>query len=204
LHRVWLGLVLPYKNLPMITKLDKNTALILIDLQNMVVELPLVHPIKDILQNCNQLAKAFRKAGLPVVIVNVNPGGAAWTKARKESNPTGGAAPKEGWVDITPDLETSPNDIFITKHTWSAFYETALDEELKKKNVTGIVIGGVSTSIGVEGTARSASERGYNISFARDAMTDMFMEAHEKSLQYIFPRMGEIDVTERVIELLGN
>ncbi|MDB5136323.1 MAG: Isochorismatase family protein YecD, partial [Mucilaginibacter sp.] len=78
----------------MITELDKKTALILIDLQNMVVQLPLVHPIKEVLQKCNELAKAFRKAGLPVVIVNVNPAGAAWTKARKEPSPAFGGALK--------------------------------------------------------------------------------------------------------------
>ncbi|MDB5134721.1 MAG: Isochorismatase family protein YecD, partial [Mucilaginibacter sp.] len=149
-----------------------------------------------------ELAKAFRKAGLPVVIVNVNPAGAAWTKARKEPSPAFGGALKEDWADITPDLETHRDDIFITKHTWSAFHETALDAELKKRDVTGIVIGGVSTSIGVEGTARSASEKGYNLTFALDAMTDMFLEAHEKSIKYIFPRMGEIGNTEDVIKLL--
>jgi len=48
-----------------------------------------------------------------------------------------------------------------------------LNDELKKRNVTGIVIAGISTSIGVEGTARAASILGYNISFATDAMTDL-------------------------------
>lgn len=186
----------------MITELDKNTALILIDLQNLVVQLPLVHPVKDILHNSNELAKAFRKKGLPVVLVNVNPGGASWTKTRKDSNPTGNMTLPEGWSDITKDIETSPSDIYVTKHTWSAFYETALDEELKKRNVTGIVIGGISTSIGVEGTARSASERGYNIAFASDAMTDMFADAHENSFKNIFPRMGQVDTTAQIISVL--
>jgi nicotinamidase-related amidase len=185
----------------MITELDKNTALILIDLQNMVVQLPLAHPIKEVLQNANQLAKAFRKAGLPVVIVNVNPAGAKWTTARKDAPPRNPTQSPD-WLEISPDIETSEDDIYITKHTWSAFYETALDEELKKRDVTGIVIGGVSTSIGVEGTARAASERGYNLAFVKDAMTDMFLEAHENSLKYIFQRMGEIDTTEKVISLL--
>ena len=64
------------------------------------------------------------------------------------------------------------------------------------------MIAGISTSIGVEGTARGASERGYNIAFAKDAMTDMFAEAHERSLKYIFPRIGEIDDTDKIIEKL--
>jgi hypothetical protein len=35
-------------------------------------------------------------------------------------------------------------------------------------------------------------------------MTDMFAEAHEKSLKYIFPRIGEMDTTARIIEFLGK
>jgi nicotinamidase-related amidase len=65
------------------------------------------------------------------------------------------------------------------------------------------VMAGISTSIGVEGTARQASERGYNITFASDAMTDMVAEAHERSIKYIFPRMGEVDITEKIIEKLN-
>ena len=98
---------------------------------------------------------------------------------------------------------TKPDDIFITQKCWGAFYETALDEELKKRNVSGIVLAGISTSIGVEGTARQASERGYNIAFARDAMTDMVATAHENSLKYIFPRMGEVDDTDKIVAKLS-
>ena len=64
------------------------------------------------------------------------------------------------------------------------------------------MIGGVATSIGVEGTARIASAKGYNLTFASDAMTDMFADAHEHSFKYIFPRIGEIDTTENILKFL--
>lgn len=187
----------------MVTALDKQTALILIDLQKGIAAMPTVKPINEILEKAARLVAAFRKEGLPVVVVNVNPSGAKWMNARKDAKPNANAGSiKPEMLEIVPEIKTEPGDIFITKHTWSAFYETVLDEELKKREVTGIVIGGVSTSIGVEGTARAASERGYNITFARDAMTDLVAEAHERSLKYIFPRMGEVDDTEKIIELL--
>jgi nicotinamidase-related amidase len=186
----------------MITTLDKNTALVLIDLQNGIVHLPLATPAQTVLENAARLVSAFRNAGLPIVVVNVDPAGAAWTKTRKQANPSAAISPKAGWRDIVPEIQTRPDDIFITKHGWSVFYETALDEELRKKGVTGIVLAGISTSIGVEGTARAASERGYNIAFAEDAMTDMYAEAHERSLKYIFPRIGEMGTTDQIIEKL--
>ncbi len=110
---------------------------------------------------------AFRKANLPIVIVHVIPSGATWTKARKDAKQPQ-HAPGEDWTEITPEIKTEAGDIFITKRTWAAFYQTSLDEELKKRNITGIVMGGISTSIGVEGTAREAMQRGYNITAVRD------------------------------------
>ena len=188
----------------MVTALDKNTALILIDLQKGVLHSRPIKALNEVLENAAKLVDAFHKAGLPVVLVNVNPAKATWMNVRKDAKQQQALPTAEGWLDIVPEIKSQPGDIFITKHTWGAFYETALDEELKKRNVTGIVLGGVSTSIGVEGTARGASERGYNITFAKDAMTDMFDEAHEHSLKYIFPRIGETGETKDVIEMLST
>jgi len=68
----------------MITALDKNTALVLIDFQNSVVAMPAVHPMDEILDNANKLIAVFRKKKLPVVVVNVQPVNAAWLQSRKD------------------------------------------------------------------------------------------------------------------------
>ncbi|XZF12406.1 isochorismatase family protein [Chitinophagaceae bacterium MMS25-I14] len=186
----------------MVTTLDRNTALVLIDLQNGIVQFPVAHPVSGIIENAAKLAAAFRTADLPVVLVNVNPSNAPAMTTRRESGPAGKMEIKEEWLEIVPELEASPSDIYITKQTWNAFFETSLHEELQKRNITGIVLAGISTSIGVEGTARSANERGYNIAFVQDAMTDMFADAHAHSLKYIFPRIGEVGDTVRILELV--
>jgi nicotinamidase-related amidase len=188
----------------MITTLDKNTALVLIDLQNMIVQLPLAHPVNPVIENSAKLVAAFREAKLPVVIVNVNPMGSAASKTRKASSPSAGGALKEDWLDIIPEIKVEADDLRVTKQTWSAFFATPLHDELQKKGVTGIVLAGIATSIGVEGTARSANEWGYNIAFASDAMTDMFADAHLNSFKNIFPRLGEIGTADEIIEKLGK
>ena len=43
---------------------------------------------------------------------------------------------------------------------------------LRRRGVTQIVLAGVATSIGVESTARSAYDLGYNVTLVLDAMTD--------------------------------
>lgn len=198
----------------MITALDKQTALVLIDLQKGVVKMETAHPVKEVLSNSAQLISAFRSLQLSIVVVNVNPIGAAWTKARVEQptvprNPIVQTLAKaalsiSGFTDTVPEIKVQPGDILITKKTWNAFYDTSLHEDLQKRGITGIVLAGISTSIGVEGTARAASERGYNISFAIDAMTDKSPEAHHNSLQHIFPRIGETGSTREILLRLGR
>ncbi|MEO8884542.1 MAG: isochorismatase family protein [Mucilaginibacter sp.] len=184
----------------MVTPIDKNTALVLIDLQKGIFQTPAAHPAEDILKNCAALVAAFRDAGLPIVVVNVVPAG-LWTKTRKVAASLPAQYP-EGWNEIVPEIKTRPNDIFITKPSWGAFNDTPLNDELQKRGVTGIVLAGISTSIGVEGTARQAVLHGYNLTFAIDAMTDRVMEAHNCSINYIFPRIGEVDTTANIIEKL--
>ncbi len=186
----------------MVTALDKQTALVLIDLQNGIVKSKTVTPIEDVIIQVIKLVDAFRKKGLPIVLVNVKPNDTSHLRKDAKSNFNIASLPPE-FSELIPDIKKEQTDIYITKQTWNAFYETALDEELKKRGVTGIVLGGVSTSIGVEGTARAAFERGYNIAFAKDAMTDTVAETQERSLQYIFPRIGEVDNTDKIIELLS-
>jgi nicotinamidase-related amidase len=73
---------------------------------------------------------------------------------------------------------------------------------LASLGVTQIVLAGVATSAGVESTARSAHERGYNVVLATDAMTDMNSDAHQNSIERIFPRIGETATTPDILEML--
>jgi len=187
----------------MVTSLDKKTALVLIDLQKGIVQFPVIHPIKEILAKAAALVSAFRKAGLPVVIVHVDPTKSLLNNRRTDANAKFSSFPDE-WFEITPEIETTEEDIFITKHAWNAFTNPSLDIELKKRDITGIVLAGVSTSVGVEGTARAASELGYNITFAQDATTDTNADAFEHSVKRIFPRLGEVDDTDRIIAALAD
>ena len=77
-----------------------------------------------------------------------------------------------------------------------------MDADLRKHGVTQIVLAGLSTSIGVESTARSAYDLGYNVTVVVDAMTDRSPEMHQHSVQKVFPRLGETGTTDDVLRLL--
>jgi nicotinamidase-related amidase len=182
-----------------VTTLDPRTALIIIDLQKGIVAFPTVHPVGEIIKHAAELADAFRRKGLPVVLVNVNAG----APGRTEQAPRMKAFP-EGWADLVPELNQQPQDLTVTKRTWGAFTNTGLEQLLKDLGVTQVVIVGVATSAGVESTARFAHEQGFHVTLAVDAMTDMNLDAHTNSITRIFPRIGETGITQEILALLAN
>ena len=180
-----------------LTMLDPDTALIVVDLQAGIVTLPSVHPMAEIVERARQLAEAFRRRGLPVVLVNV----AGGAPGRTERTPNRQPFP-EGWTELIPELDRQPGDIVVTKRTWGAFAGTDLDARLKALGVTQVVVAGVATGTGVESTARQAYEQGFNVTLAADAMTDSRPEAHDYSLKHVFPRLGETGSTRQILDLL--
>ncbi len=180
-----------------VTTLDPKTALIVIDLQNGIVAMPAAHPVAEIVKQASTLADAFRRHGLPVVLVNV----AGVAPGRTDRPRHGGEFPP-GWTDIVPELGPKADDHLITKRTWGAFTNTGLEDLLKKLGVTQVVLTGVATSVGVESTARFAHEHGFHVTFAVDAMTDLQADAHAHSLTHIFPRLGETGRTDEIVALL--
>ena len=178
-----------------LSTVDPVAALVVIDLQKGIVALPTVHPVTEIIERSAQLARAFRQRGLPVVLVNV---------AGRAPGRTDAGAPKfsfpPDWAELVPELNAQPSDILVTKHRVGAFLGTALDETLRKLGVTQIFLTGVATSAGVESTARSAYDLGYNVVFVTNAMTDRDAETHRLTLDKIFPRLGETTTTEEVLK----
>lgn len=181
-----------------LTMLDSRSALVAIDLQKGIVGLPLAHDVAPVIAKAKLLADAFRARGLPVVWVNV----AGGAPGRTEQPPRSGEMPAD-WAELVAELDAQPADHRVTKKTWGAFTATDLHAYLQSHGVTQVVLLGVATSIGVESTARFASELGYNVSLVADAMADLRAEAHQNSLERIFPRLGEVGSSDEVLALLA-
>jgi nicotinamidase-related amidase len=187
------------------TTLDPATALILIDLQDGITALPTVDPSDQIVARGARLADAFRAHKKLVVATRVafSPDGGDVLRTRTAAN-RGGPTPTPDYGEFRSELKLSNGDIPITKRGWNAFYGTELDLELRRRKITGIVLAGISTSIGVESAARAANERGYELTIVTDAVTDTARGAHLNSLEVIFPRIAELATTDDVLSALEN
>ena len=180
-----------------ISTLDTKTALVVIDLQKGIVGMPTAHPMDGIIRNSVALVEAFRARKLPVVLVNVDgqPPGRTERSFSLDKMPA-------GWTELIPQLNRQPSDHLVTKKTRGAFTNTDLEQYLKANAVTQVVIIGVSTSAGVESTARHAHELGFNVAVVTDAMTDSDADAHHNSVTRIFPKMSETGTTRQLLDLL--
>jgi nicotinamidase-related amidase len=180
-----------------LTTLDTSAALIVIDLQKGIVGLQTVHPTNEVVDRTAQLARAFRERGLPVVLVKVT----AAAPGRTDAGPRKFSFPDD-WTELVSELEQQPSDHIVTKERPGAFIGTSLDEYMRQHSVTQVFITGIATSGGVESTARNAFDYGYNVVLVEDAMTDRDVDAHRHSVEKIFPRIGEVDTTANVLNLL--
>ena len=184
-----------------LTTLEPTAALVVIDLQKGIVDRPTAHPVEPVIAHSAALAAAFRKHGLPVVLVNVTGLAPGRTDAQRGAAPR--PAPAADWADLVDELDVSDDDVRVTKERWGAFIGTTLHDQLAERGVTQIVLTGVATSIGVESTARSAYDHGYHVVLVTDAMTDMSADAHDTSIGTVFPRLGETATTDELLAVLS-
>jgi nicotinamidase-related amidase len=183
--------------------IDQRSALVLIDLQKGILALPTLLGQDHIKDRARRLAVAFRAHTLPVVRVKLafSADGGDLPPGRALI-PGPQSAPPAAYSEFPEDFPPHPGDIVLVKRHWGAFTGTELDLQLRRRGVTQIVLAGISTSMGVESTARSAWEHSYNLIFVEDAITDTDAASHAHTFTKIFPRLGEIATTEQFVGTL--
>jgi len=177
--------------------MDEKPALVVIDLQKGIAGA--VESGPEVVRKSAELARAFRAKGLPVVLVNV----AGRAPGRTEAGIPKGLTFAPDFAELVPELEQQQSDLLVTKHRVGAFLGTNLDELLRERGVTQVFFTGVATGSGVESTARSAYDLGYNVVFVTDAMKDRDEEIHRHCVTKAFPKLGETETTEGVLKKLG-
>ncbi len=186
----------------------RKTALVLIDLQQGIVSRPCApRSGPEVVQNASRLAANFRALGSTVVLVRVNfhPDSKDLLNAPADvPMQFNASALPPNWAELVPEIGPQAGDLIITKRQWGAFYGTELDLQLRRRDVRTIVLGGISTNIGVESTARSAYEHGYAQIFVEDAMASNSAEAHEFAVKNILPRIGNVRSTDEVLSALAQ
>lgn len=103
-------------------------------------------------------------------------------------------------IDELPVLE---DDQIILKPRFDPFIGTDLDLRLRSNGVDTILLGGMSTNIGVESCARTARDRNYNVVVLGDCCFNVDREDHEWTLKRIMPTFARVMTSGTALKLLS-
>ncbi|KAH8787483.1 Isochorismatase-like protein [Hyaloscypha sp. PMI_1271] len=93
-------------------------------------------------------------------------------------------------VDIYEGLEPSleNGDVVVSKH-WSSssFHSTDLDYQLRQRDITNLVMGGLTSNTCLESTARYAYEFGYHVTMLKDTTAGFTKEQKDAATEIVWP-----------------
>lgn len=179
-----------------------RSALLVLDMQAYFLD-PASHAYipsaEAILDGIVELIKVFYDRGLPVIfsqhINTENDAGmmsAWWKDMITAQNPR---------HKIAPELDVSKG-IVIQKSQYDAFHQTRLDEILRSKEVSQVVICGVMTHLCCETTARSAFMKGFQVFFPVDGTATYNLGFHRASLINLAHGFASIVLIKDLMEAL--
>src|SRR5262245_4303171 len=199
----------------------KKSALLFFDILNGYVPAPAsgaARVLKPWIHNAVRLSKAGRAAGLPIFFAKGNhrPDGATSAVTITDTNnsltpwPNGEVTKTMMHViagdkssDVLAELEPRPEDYYIVKYRWSAFFQTYLDLALRSRGIDTIIVSGGSTDVGVTATLYSGRDLDYNQIVVSDACgTSHDQRAHDTLMELVFPRMARVRTTDQVMEMI--
>lgn len=133
-------------------------ALLVIDVQNgMFQEGNVVYQGDRLLRNLKDLITLARSNKTPIFYIqHTAPAGKPLEYGTK------------GW-EIHPEISPNTQDVIIQKTTPDSFFNTTLDNELKKQGIEHLVITGIQTEACVDTTCRRAFSMGYKVTLVCDA-----------------------------------
>ncbi|AOY59270.1 MULTISPECIES: cysteine hydrolase family protein [Desulfococcus] len=167
----------------MIQGTTEKPALLIIDLVKDTFDAANRFPVtpfaREIVEPINVLTAAFRKQGWPIVFsTDAFHEDDFIFKGRMKPHALAGTPGAE----VADELDRSPEDLWLPKPRFSAFFGTELDKLLKQRGVTLCAVAGVSTNVCVLTTAMDALCFDYKAVLLEDCTAAASREVHEQIL----------------------
>jgi ureidoacrylate peracid hydrolase len=110
---------------------------------------------------------------------------------------------RDTWnTEVIQELRPQPEDVVLYKRRFSGFYETALDDILRRHGIRNLVFTGCTTSVCVDSTIRDAMFRDYRCVLLADCAgepigSELPRSNHEASVLTIQTVLGWVSDSER-------
>lgn len=181
----------------------KNTALLVMDFQALVVENYATD--KDtLLAQTARLLNAARGKGLTVIYVVVGfrlgfPEISARNMSFNAIKGTGRFAVGDSNAEIHRAVAPNAEETVVTKHRVGAFVGTDLDMILRANSIETLLLAGIATSGVVLSTVRHAADADYRLVVVRDCCSDQDTEVHRILLDKVFPRQAAVTSVDEIL-----
>lgn len=106
-------------------------------------------------------------------------------------------------ADTVPDLAPRPGELVVRKRGYDAFAGTALDDALRARNVTSLVVAGTMTDICVLATVIGAFHRQYRVTVVEDGVSTLWPEIQRATLDIIGRAYGRIATAKEVADQIS-
>ena len=172
----------------------QHTAVLVVDVQNRFVGLPLDPPVEEVLPRLQQFIHAARATGALIIrIANIIPAelySPVWQW--QHQRPTTFLAPGSEAVAFYPGFEPEPGDVLISKPRYSAFIGTPLETVLRSRAIQTVIVAGLTTDVCVSSTARDAFQRDFYTITLRDCAAERTLARHESGLATLASAFGVV------------
>ncbi len=158
-----------------------------------------------VIPNTSKLISFFRGLGSPVIYTRngaITPNGKEMAKRLRKFTKDTPFRGKDSY-EIADQIRPVENELVIDKLTSGAFNFSILDHALRNMKVEDIVIAGILTDMCVLGTARVASELGYNSVISEDACATLTQRAHVEALLMHARVFGRVETSDDIIAELN-
>lgn len=90
-------------------------------------------------------------------------------------------------ADFHPDLKPLENEIVLTPHKSTDVFETDLPQHLQRLGITHLIIAGMTANLCCESTGRRATEKGFDVTFLKDAIGSEDVLSYEAAVNINYP-----------------
>ncbi|HEX2820555.1 MAG TPA: cysteine hydrolase [Streptosporangiaceae bacterium] len=105
---------------------------------------------------------------------------------------------------VHDSVAPEPGDITVRKTRVGAFSTTDLDQQLRDRGITTLILAGISTSGVVLSTVRDAADRDYQVLVLADACADPQPGVHDFLTEKIFPRQAHVITSAELKDALSG
>ena len=149
------------------------------------------------------LLKKFRDKNLPVVYVVAEynplipiPAYGAFNDYMRTSKPN---APGTNATEIIPELTPVWGEPVVKKWNIGIFSNSNLDQVLKHYGTETVIMVGVATHLVIHIGAVQATDQGYSVIVAKDAVTSNDKEAHDYTINKVLPLISLVTTTDEIL-----